>query len=49
MEKLIFHYFNIRCFEIPKPRSFYIWSFDILHPTQKSPISKISNMSNLQN
>ena len=33
MENNIFRYFNILNFEIPKPRSFYIWSFDILYLT----------------
>ena len=46
MEYFIFHYSNIRNFDIPKPRSFYIWSFDNLYPTQKFPISKISNLEN---
>ena len=31
-KKLIFRYFNIRNFEISKPWSFYIWSFNILYP-----------------
>ena len=34
MEKLIFRYFNIRNFEIPKYWSFYISSFQILTPTR---------------
>ena len=38
----MFRYFNIRSFKILKPRSFYIWLFDILHPTQKFLILKIS-------
>ena len=31
---MIFRYFNIRNFEIPEQRSFYIRSFQILYPTQ---------------
>ena len=30
----MFLHFNIRNFEIPEYRSFYIWSFRILIPTQ---------------
>ena len=30
----MFRYFNIRSFEIPEYRSFYIWSFYILYPTR---------------
>ena len=30
----MFRYFNIRNFEILEYRSFYIWSFEILYPTQ---------------
>ena len=37
---IIFRYFNIRIFEIPKYRSFYIWSFQILYPTQLAFLQK---------
>ena len=40
MEEIMFRYFNIHNSDFPKPRSFYIWSFDNLYPTQKFPISK---------
>ena len=33
IEQLIFRYFNIRNFDILEYGSFYIWSFQILHPT----------------
>ena len=36
IEKLIFRYFNIRNFKIPKYRSFYIWQFQIFCPTRKN-------------
>ena len=42
----MFRYFNIRNFNIPKSRLFYISSFNNLYPTQKFPISKISNLEN---
>ena len=34
IEQLDFSYFNIRNFEIPKYRPFYVLSFQILTPTQ---------------
>ena len=37
---IIFRYFNIRIFEIPEYRSFYIWSFQILYPTQLAFLQK---------
>ena len=41
IEELMFCYFNIRYFDIPKYRSFSIWSFQILIPTQSRQKNKI--------
>ena len=39
--------FNIRNFDIPKPRSFYIWSFDNLYPTQRFQFQKLQKFQKL--
>ena len=46
--KLIFRYFNIRNFEIPKFQSFYISSFKILTPTLKIYMNLESSLKKLK-
>ena len=41
MEQLIFRYFNIHNFDIPKRRSFYIRSLDNSYPTLCHTVSKV--------
>ena len=38
----MFRYFNIRNFEIPEYRSFYIWTFKILSPPPPSYVSIVT-------